>query len=116
MLQKSRRNVTAMSGLRSITGTPQTRTWVALLLTALLVLSAVPAHAWHGYWRSRIFVSPRVVVPVAPYWAPYPSPPVVVQPPAPRASWYYCDRPKGYYPYVQHCPGGWRPVVPTPTP
>src|SRR2546428_12259210 len=28
--------------------------------------------------------------------------------------WYYCANPQGYYPYVQQCPGGWRPVAPTP--
>jgi hypothetical protein len=111
-----------MSSLRSITGTPQTRRWVVLLLTALLVLSAMPAHAGYVYWRPRVFVAPRVVVPVVPFWAPYAyppvvvqsPPPVVVQPPSPQASWYYCDNPKGYYPHVQQCPGGWRPVAPTP--
>jgi Family of unknown function (DUF6515) len=39
--------------------------------------------------------------------------------PAPAASaaagtWYYCDASKAYYPYVQSCPGGWRPVAATP--
>lgn len=29
-------------------------------------------------------------------------------------SWYYCDNPKGYYPYVQSCNGSWRAVAPTP--
>ena|SRR5437868_2284370 len=24
--------------------------------------------------------------------------------------WYHCDRPEGYYPYIQSCPGGWRKV------
>jgi hypothetical protein len=42
-----------------------------------------------------------------------PSPPAAAQPP-PAASWYYCDNPQGYYPYVQQCPGGWRAVAPTP--
>jgi hypothetical protein len=72
-----------MSGLRSITGTPQTRRCVVLLLTALLMLSAVPAHAWHGHWGHRVFVPPRVVVPVVPFWPPYAYPPVVVQSPPP---------------------------------
>jgi hypothetical protein len=65
-----------MSGLRSITGTPQRRRWVVLLLTALLTLSTVPVHA-------RVFVAPRVVLPVVPFWAPYAYPPVVVQSPPP---------------------------------
>jgi hypothetical protein len=115
--------VIAMRGLRSMTGTPQTRRWVVLLLTALLMLSAVPAHAWYGYWGARVFVAPWVVVPVIPFWASYvyppavvhSPPPVVVQPSPPPASWYHCDNPKGYYPYVQQCPGGWRPVAPRPS-
>ena len=119
-----RRNVIAMSGLRSIAGTPQARRWVVLLLIALLMLSAVPAHAWRGYWGHRVFVAPRVVVPVVPFWPPYvyppavvqSPPPVVIQPSPPQASWYHCDNPRGYYPYVQQCPGGWRPVAPTPSP
>ncbi|MGA9991471.1 MAG: hypothetical protein WBP86_03965 [Thiobacillaceae bacterium] len=30
--------------------------------------------------------------------------------------WYYCTNPPGYYPYVQQCPAGWRPVAPQPPP
>ena len=26
--------------------------------------------------------------------------------------WYFCKQPKGYYPYVERCPGGWMKVVP----
>jgi len=59
-----------------------------------------------------------------PYASPYPYPPVVVQAPptvsvqpAPQTpTWYYCESPQGYYPSVQQCPGGWRPVAPTPAP
>ena len=29
---------------------------------------------------------------------------------APTPYWYYCDAPKGYYPYVQSCSAGWRQV------
>ena len=79
------------------------------------------------------FGGPRIAIGVGPFWGPYwgpyaypygdpyAYPPVVVAPsaplsvaPPPQASWYYCDNPTGYYPYVQQCPGGWRPVVPTP--
>jgi hypothetical protein len=28
------------------------------------------------------------------------------------ASWYYCQNPPGYYPYVQQCPAGWQKVRP----
>jgi hypothetical protein len=53
---------------------------------------------------------------------PYPTyvpPPIVVQPPAlpggppPAQSWYYCDNPRGYYPYVPACNGPWREVPAT---
>ncbi|WP_431825598.1 hypothetical protein [Burkholderia sp. F1] len=27
-----------------------------------------------------------------------------------QSSWYRCDQPEGFYPYVQTCPGGWREV------
>jgi hypothetical protein len=29
------------------------------------------------------------------------------------AYWYYCAAAGAYYPYVQHCPGGWELVLPT---
>ena len=107
--------------------------WIVMILAGLLVTSAVP-----GYAGVRVFVRPSVVVPArpffapywGPYWAPYDYPAVVVtppptvyvqptpqapaQPPAASSFWYYCEAPQGYYPYVQQCPGGWRPVAPTP--
>ena len=64
-----------------------------------------------------------------PYSPVYSYPPaVVVQPSAPvyieRAPrsiagddgdyWYYCRKPRGYYPYVKKCPGGWERVAPRP--
>ena len=76
---------------------------------------------WGGYWRPYAYGYP--------YAYPYGYPPVVtvpstqlyVQPSAPAAApppppayWYYCDQGRGYYPYVQQCPGGWRAVTPTP--
>jgi len=75
-------------------------------------------HGGHGFFGPRLGVS---IWPYwDPYWAPYAAPPVVVAPP-PRVYvqpapplWYYCDNPQGYYPYVQQCPSGWRPVTPTP--
>jgi hypothetical protein len=92
---------------------------------------------FHGGFHR--FGGPRIGIGIgigpfwAPYWAPYaypyayppvviappaqvyvqPSPPVAAQPPPP-VSWYYCDHPQGYYPYVQQCPGGWRQVPVTP--
>jgi hypothetical protein len=112
-----------------------------LSVTCLIVLVVVgmtvsPSQAWsrgahhwrdpHVWWGPRIYIGPPVV------WAPYPyytyspsytySPPVVVesppvyiqQQPAAPTSWYYCQEPQGYYPYVSECPGGWTPVAPTP--
>jgi hypothetical protein len=29
--------------------------------------------------------------------------------------WHYCHNPKGYYPSVKKCPGGWERVAPNPT-
>ena len=111
--------------------------WIGVLvmIAVLLVISAVPGHAdrgghghgGHGHRGPRVFISPRVVVPFGvygrPYWEPYPYPPVVMAPPPqvyveptplPPQYWYYCDAAQAYYPYVQQCPGEWRPVLPTP--
>ncbi len=58
--------------------------------------------------------------PVYPYPDPYVPPAVAVQPappasgPPPAQSWYYCDNPAGYYPYVSSCPTQWRQVPATP--
>ncbi|HEY5998397.1 MAG TPA: hypothetical protein VI078_03740 [bacterium] len=60
-----------------------------------------------------------------PYYYPYyAEPPVVVEPPAQEEeapapqqetySWYYCQDPAGYYPYVRECPSGWTKVAPSP--
>ncbi|MBI3265029.1 MAG: hypothetical protein HYZ58_18030 [Acidobacteria bacterium] len=115
---------------------------IVVILVALLVTSAMPGDAWRGgpgYWHgARVFIRPHIVFPIgpffAPYWAPYgyssvvvtpppqvyvqPAPPTSVQPPpaqpSAQPSWYYCENPRGYYPYVQQCPGGWQPVAPTP--
>ncbi len=48
--------------------------------------------------------------PVYPYPDPF-VPPVVVAPPPPgppRQVFYYCPRPRGYFPYVQACTVPWR--------
>jgi hypothetical protein len=42
------------------------------------------------------------------------SPPPTQQQPAQAQSWYHCDNPQGYYPYVQSCGSGWRQVPATP--
>ena len=86
-------------------------------------------HVWggpHVWWGPRVWWGPGVYVGPPVVWAPYPypyhspavvveSPPVYVEPqPAAPVYWYYCQNPKGYYPYVSQCPGGWTPVAPTP--
>jgi len=62
------------------------------------------------------YVPPVVVVPQAAMPAPPPvvaAPPVAAPPPAGPAApsnWYYCESPRGYYPYVPDCATGWRMV------
>jgi hypothetical protein len=85
-------------------------------------------HFHHRFGGPRVFIGPRLFIGPDPFWYPYPypyyaAPPVVVEPepqvyveppPVPPAQsyWYYCEAPKGYYPYVAQCPGGWIQVVP----
>jgi len=65
-------------------------------------------------------VPPLAAMATLPYRSYDPQPLIIQQPSAlqsavqPGPSWYYCEAPKGYYPYVASCPGGWRPVSPTP--
>jgi len=104
---------------------------VLLVALVLLVAGVQPALAW----RHGVFVG------VGPLWYPwhpwyaypypypypyaYPAPPVVIERPEPQVYvqsqpaqppaqnyWYYCEDPKGYYPYVSQCPRGWMQVVP----
>jgi hypothetical protein len=83
---------------------------------------------WHG-WRHNRYAWWWVV---DGYWYPYPVPyypyPVYIPPavavqPAPppvysgappTQNWYFCNNPRGYYPYVRSCRGPWRPVPVTP--
>jgi len=74
-----------------------------------------PAYYGPGYWGPRYYYPPPA------YYAPAP---VIVQP-APQYVertqpdadyWYYCENPRGYYPYVRACPGGWMRVVPDTVP
>jgi hypothetical protein len=113
----------------------RTHTALALALGVLLCVSVCPAQAWRGHDRHRgrsVVIVPPLVVSILPDWRPYgappvvmtpappvyvqPSPPVYIQPIPPQPSWYACDDPPGYYPYVQQCPSGWRPVHPSPAP
>jgi hypothetical protein len=51
--------------------------------------------------------------PVYPYPDPY-VPPGVVAAPSPASYYYYCPRPRGYYPYVAACRVPWRAVAAPP--
>lgn len=64
---------------------------------------------WPGFVTNRVYFVRGGVLAPWPYW--YNSPPPSY---APSQYWAYCQNPEGYYPYVQECPGGWVPVVPTP--
>ncbi|MGH8397228.1 MAG: hypothetical protein ACRETA_03135 [Gammaproteobacteria bacterium] len=101
-----------------------------------------PAYGWHGghwyhgrygsrlgwWWIAAgtwyLYPGPVYPYPAYPYPYPYPyaNPPVVIQTqpaapgPAPTQYWYYCAAAKGYYPYVNSCPGGWQKVPATPPP
>lgn len=56
---------------------------------------------------------PTAGPPVPPAQAPPPqTPPQQAAPPA--GTWYYCDSSKAYYPYVNECKEGWKPVPATP--
>ena len=55
-----------------------------------------------------------VQVQTAPPPAAPPVPAAPMQAPAAPQSWYYCNAPHGYYPYVTQCPGGWMTVPASP--
>lgn len=101
---------------------------ILFIITGLMV-EGVQAHwrgPYHGGWRGPgIFFRFPVVVglPLFPFGY-YPRPPVVVRQPQVFVQptqentdyWYYCENPKGYYPYVKNCPYGWMKVVPNTNP
>jgi hypothetical protein len=109
---------------------------VCLVIAALFLVSAsaLPAYSHDRfYFRGGVWIGPGWGgwgpwwwggPPAYPYyWGPpaviQENPPVYIQP-APRGDeqiyWYYCPDPRGYYPYVKQCPGGWMRVVPPSAP
>ncbi len=105
-----------------------------LAVAGLIFMSSLPGYAGHVHVGGSVWIGPGWGPwwgPAYPYYYPYPyytAPPVVVQQspqeyvqqPAPESQepgyWYYCQDPKGYYPYVKRCPSGWLRVVPSPAP
>jgi hypothetical protein len=105
---------------------------IPALIVLLLLAGLGSAEA---YVRSRVFLGFGFGAPAYPYYYPpyvypppviyspppvyapppviYTAPPVTQPQPSPQ-SWYYCDNPHGYYPYVTTCHSGWREVPPTP--
>ncbi len=106
------------------------RTVCLILLAAMLIMaSAIPSQAGgHFYFRGGIWVGPGWWGPPYPYYYPYypyySEPPTVIERQAPayvqpnrqqddQDYWYFCAKPKGYYPYIKECPGGWLKVIPS---
>lgn len=93
----------ALAALMLPSGAAQARVFVSV---------GVPFYGCCGY---PYYYGPPPVVYAPPVYYPppvvYTPPPVAPTPVAPQAStWYYCDNPKGYYPYVSTCNAGWRQV------
>src|SRR5712692_9438767 len=104
---------------------------VALTVFAALLFVSLPGFSW-GWGRHVVFFGPQwwpgpwwypyAYYPPSVYYYPppvyyYPPPAIVESPPPlyapPQAQyWYWCSNPQGYYPYIQDCPSGWRPVSP----
>ena len=63
------------------------------------------------YYRHHYFYPPTLVVPLpAPTYIQQPAAPI----PYPVNYWYYCNNPKGYYPYIRLCLSTWQQVEPIP--
>lgn len=94
----------------------------AFARTRVFVGIGGPAYGWYDpppyypYGPPAYYYAPPpvYVAPPVTYVVPAPAPAPVVQGPAPAGVWYYCDDPKGYYPYVSNCNSAWRSVHPPP--
>jgi hypothetical protein len=106
---------------KSILGAAMLAGLAATAVTSTQPASAAPViharghwvHGWHGGRFGWWWAGPDWYWYPAPIYYDYPPPADYVYPagPAPQPTWYYCDSAKGYYPYVQSCPGGWRAVA-----
>jgi hypothetical protein len=96
------------------------RRWMMVLVPIVGLCGSVGSvSAWGGHRFGGSGVA--IGIGLGPLWVPYAAPvvlppSVVVPPAAPPIFWYYCENPRGYYPYVAQCPNGWRAVSPTPPP
>jgi hypothetical protein len=76
---------------------------------------------WGGYWPYDYY-DPYDYYPdlLSPYPNPNPldlnGPDAASASPASGRSWYHCDSPEGYYPYVKTCSHAWQPVPAVPPP
>jgi hypothetical protein len=74
------------------------------------VWSAYPYYGYpYGYYPSYGYQAPYA-------YAPPESAVTYNNLPPQQQTWYYCDAARAYYPAVQGCPGGWRPVTPQAAP
>jgi len=73
-----------------------------------------PAPVYPYPYPTYYYYDPVYSEPVPYEYHPAPPPTASAPPAPPQQSWYYCSNPKGYYPYVSSCPGGWRAVPATP--
>jgi hypothetical protein len=82
-------------------------------------------YGWAGYYGAPLFWgsyygSPYYAGDYYPAYAAGPAPSSgYIEPAAPAVSqqapsWFYCDNPQGYYPYVQQCVSAWQRVSPNP--
>jgi hypothetical protein len=109
---------------------------IAAFIVLLTLLLAVPWVSYAGHGRhggTRVVIGGNFWFGPPPFWGPrfYYGGPVCCAPPpvwvAPTAGyvdrdreesefWYYCEDPRGYFPYIRSCPGGWMKVVPQTVP
>lgn len=114
--------------------------FIILGVMAIIMVTSLPGYARGPHFHSGASVwigpgwgvgwgpgwGPGWVAPVYPRYYPYyppaasyaEPPPAEYYDPAPLPEqpeyWYYCKKPKGYYPYVRSCPDGWTKVAPNP--
>ncbi|HVA12942.1 MAG TPA: hypothetical protein VNF99_06815 [Stellaceae bacterium] len=96
--------LSAATGLAGAASTP------AVARVVLGFGFGVPA-PWY-YAPPPVVYAPPPVVYAAPPVYPAPQPAYVSQP---TPNWYYCNHPRGYYPYVASCSTAWQQVPAQPS-